>query len=207
MQTIDVKYVDTTKYKVTISSDVFADNPCDWGNYTIVQFKDNDFNSYRSIDEYCNENGKLLPSVQAKIRAGKIFTFTYNRYSSCDGGYYRYPSNETDVDNIDGFIIFDDAYIKGISYEERKRYAKQDLDTYTQWVNGEVYSILVEDEHGKYIDSCSGYIGDVDVQHGVIDMLPDALPENVEIIDWYENGQTYDTYFDYNDCLKTVRSK
>ena len=148
MQTINVKYIDTTKYKVRISEEEYpVDGPHEWGNFTIVQFKDRDWNSYTDIEEYCTENGKLLPSVQSKIRAGKIFSFTYNRYSSCDGGYYRYPSNETNPENIDGFIIFEPEYIKGTTYEDRKRYAKQDLETYTQWANGEVYNVSIETEN------------------------------------------------------------
>ena len=204
MQAINVKYVDTTKYKVVISNDDWSGSPTTWGNYEILQFKDNDFSNYRSIDDYCTENGKLLPSVQAKIRAGKIFTFDYSRYSSCDGGYYRYPASETNPENIDGFIIFEDAYIKGVSFEDRKRYAKQDLETYTNWANGEVYSISIVDNRGEFVDSCSGYYGDDGVQYGVIDMLPDAMPENVEITGKYNDGTKYELYFDYADCLKTV---
>lgn len=203
MQAIKVKYIDTTKYKVVISDDTWCDNnPTNWGNYTIVQFKDRDFNSYASIDDYCTENGKLLPSIQAKIKAGKIFTFDYSRYSNCDGGYYRYPSNETDIDNIDGFIIFEDGYIKGTSYEERKKYATQDLEEYTQYCNGEVYNVSIETVSGIEVDECNCFIGDYAVMQFIADTLPDAINDNVSIVGAYDDGTTYDVWFDYDKCKK-----
>lgn len=204
MSTITVKYIDTATYSVRVCVDDDLDSPATWGNYTIVQFKDRDFNTYQSIDDYCTESGKLLPSVQAKIRAGKIFTFDYNRYSSCDGGYYRYPSNETDADRIDGFIIFEDEYIKGTSYEERKRYATGDLAEYTQWANGEVYGVIITDATGEDIDSCWGFIGDLAVKQRIAEMIPDAIADNVTITGEYQDGTTYDVYFDYDDCKKVL---
>lgn len=200
--TIPVKYIDTTKYIVEIQQDYDIDGPDTWGNFKIVQFKDRDFGTYESIDDYCTENGKLLPSIQAKIKAGKIFTFTYNRYSNCDGGYYRYPSNETDPDNIDGFIIFDDTYIKGVSYSERQRYAKGDLEEYTQWANGEVYGVTIKTASGLDIESCCGFIGDNATQCYIAECLPNAMNDNVDIHGVYDDGQKYDVYFNYNDCIK-----
>lgn len=202
MQTIQVKYIDTTKYTVTINQDNDIDGPNTWGNFEIVQFRDRDFGTYKNIDNYCTENGKSLPGIQVKIKAGKIFTFTYNRYSSCDGGYYRYPSNETDPDNIDGFIIFDNDYIKGVSYSDRKRYATGDLKEYTDWANGEVYGVTITDNTGHEIDNCSGFIGDYAVKQFIADCLPNAINDNVTITGQYDDGSTYNVYFDYNDCIK-----
>lgn len=202
--TIAVKYIDTNTYSVEVWQDDCMDSPETWGNYELVQFKDRDFSSYKSIDEYCTENGKLLPSVQAKIRAGKIFTFDYSRYSSTDGGFYRYPDNETDPDEIDGFIIFDDDYIKGASYEERHRYATGDLAEYTEWANGEVYGVSITDSTGKLVDSCGGFIGDLAVKQYIADTIPNAVVDNVTITGKYSDGTDYDVYFDYADCTKAM---
>ncbi len=203
MQSIQVTYIDTTKYKVTVYHEIYGtDGPDTWGNFKIVQFKDRDFSTYESIDNYCTENGKLSPGIQAKIRSGKIFTFTYNRYSNCDGGYYRYPSNETNPDEIDGFIIFDDTYIKGVSYSERKRYATGDLKEYTEWANGEVYGVDIKTASGLDVDCCGGFIGDDAVQYFIAEVLPNAINDNVTIIGQYDDGTSYDVYFNYDDCIK-----
>lgn len=143
--------------------------PTDWGNFDIVQFRERGYTTYGDLSDYTTENDKLAPAVQAKLRAGKMFTIDYYSYSSTDGGYYRLngsvPTGEVDSSIVNGFIIFDDAYIKGTTYEDRKRYAQQDLETYTAWANGEVYGWSVENADGDVLESCSGYIGSSADEH------------------------------------------
>jgi hypothetical protein len=210
MQAIAVNYIDTTSYKVTIATDDWCDGPDTWGNYSIVQFRDNDFDTYADLDDYCTESGKLLPSVQAKLRGGKIFTINYSRYSNSDGGFYRLngdiPTGKVDSRDVNGFIVFDDAYIKGISYNDRKQYAKGDLDEYTDWANGNVYSVTIESFKGREVDSYGGFIGDTAAQKFIAESLPDAISDNVTITGRYSDGTEYDVYFDYNDCIKTLGS-
>lgn len=179
MTTIQVKYIDTTKYKVTVSYDDIWN---DFGEFTdlyrIVQFRDNDFTSYESLEDYCTESGKLLPSVQAKLRAGKMFTLEYYRYSSTNGGFYRLdggiPTGEVDTQDVNGFIIFEDEYIKGTSYATRKEYARQDLETYTEWCNGETYFVNIETDTGLEIDSCGGFIGSDSVDSYIKEIVGEA---------------------------------
>lgn len=182
---IPVKHIDTTKYIVNVAPDLDAyDGPDSWGNYTIVQFRDRDFTTYvnpYADNEYFTDSGKLTPAISAKLRAGKMFTFSYHRYSSTDGGFYRFDGAITgNVDTIDGFIVFDDEYIKGASYEERRRYAESDLREYTEWANGEVYGVSIETNTGLEIDACSGFIGEDAVIAYINETIPDALPENIE---------------------------
>lgn len=126
MRTIDVKYIDTRKYIAKISYCDWAESPTDWGNFSVVQFRDNDWTDYASRDDYSTESGKILPSLQAKMRAGKVFTLTYRRYSSADGGIYTVDGGlYKDIDEVDGFIEFDDEYIKNTSYEDVESYIKE----------------------------------------------------------------------------------
>lgn len=141
-------------------------DPSDWGNFKIVQFRDRDFGTYQDIEDYQTESGKLLPSVQSKLRAGKLFILDYYRYSNTDGGYYRLngglPSGVVDSQEVNGWIEFDDAYVKDISYADRRKYAEGDLKTYTEWANGEVYGWQVFTPQGDHLESCWGYIGDIE---------------------------------------------
>lgn len=143
------------------------DGPDTWGNYEIVQFRDDDYTTYGDLDDYLTENGYLRPEIRAKLQAGKMFTIDYRSYSSTDGGYYHLDGGipkegSLDSRDINGFIVFEDAYIKGTKYDERRKYAEQDLKTYTEWANGEVYGWVVETPAGDHLDSCWGYIGDSD---------------------------------------------
>lgn len=178
-------------YTLTVEYDQFADDPTNWGNFTIVQFRDNDFTNYADIDEYLTEGGKLKPEYRAKLKSGKAFAFDYARYSNADGGFYRNPTSavpygEIDSRDLNGLIIFDDAYVKGIGYEERKRYAEQDLNTYTQYANGEVYSAsITDDQTGEWIDGsgdCYGLDETIEQGKDTLERLGAApLPKHDEL--------------------------
>lgn len=197
MSNIAVKYIDTQKYKVKIHYDEFMSS---WEDFTdlstIIQFRDRDFTSYADLDDYLTENGKLTPAVQSKLRAGKMFTIDYARYSNTDGGFYRLdgaiPSGEVDSRDVNGFVILED--VDGMSYDQRRALAEATLKEYTDWANGNVYGVVIEDQSGNEIDSCWGFIGDEAVKSYINEMLPDALPENVEIVGVYPDGSEYETY-------------
>jgi hypothetical protein len=209
MKTIAIKYVDTKKYRVEIKPDWDMEGPDTWGNYKIIILKDRDHHAHEAYpDGIFTENENLTPAAKSKLRAGTMFTITYQSYSSADGGHYTLDGAiDGTRDDIDGFIVFEPEYIKGTSYEERKEYARQDLEQYTEWAQGNVYSYYIEDEAGEFIDSCSGFIGNESLQYGIAEALPDAVPENVELIGIYpgtcgHSDSTYELYFDYADCLK-----
>jgi hypothetical protein len=180
MKTIDVKYVDTNKYVVKLHHDDFEDSPTEWGMYSIVQFRDNDWTTYESLEdsEYVTETMKLTPATQAKLRSGKMFIFDYYRYSSTDGGFYRFsggvPVGEVDSQEVNGFISFSDEAVKGMSYEDRKQMAKDCLREYTSWANGEVYYVEIERDTGLPVDSCGGFIGSEAVDAYVKEIIGEA---------------------------------
>ena len=39
---------------------------------------------------------------------------------------------------------------------------RQEVETYSQWANGEVYAYTVTDANGEETDSCGGFIGDAE---------------------------------------------
>ena len=194
MKTITVKYIDTTKYKVKVHQELDnSDDPTSWGNFTIVQFKDDDWTTYEDpySSDYFTESGKLTPGTLARLRAGTMFTMSYSRYASADGGHYRLDGAITGtIDDIDGFIIFDPGYIKGISYEERKRYAEQDLETYTQFAQGDVYWVEIETEDGRAVDSCGGLYGTEGIKAYIEEVIPGAEYEAIGVDDGYSTGSS-----------------
>jgi len=163
-----VEQYQVNNLNIEIWQDWDMDTPTEWGNYTIVQFRDRDWATYEQLEysEYVTENSKLTPATIAKLKAGKMFTLSYSRYSNADGGYYSLdggiPSGEVDSRDVNGFIIFNDGYIKNASYADRRKYAEQDLREYTSWANGETYGYTVTTLDGEFIDSCSGFIGDTE---------------------------------------------
>lgn len=148
--------MDTEKYKgytITIDydEDCGLDSPASWGNFDIVE----------NSEDFYTESGKLLPSVQAKMRAGKMFLVDKLEHGNV---IYRLASGIRDWDTSTnwGWIVFTDEYATNFSdYEGRRNMAKSDLETYTQWANGEVYGYTIVNQYGEEVEdgSCWGIYG------------------------------------------------
>ncbi len=179
MKTIQVKYIDTNKYIANVTPDDFVDDPTDWGYFTIEQY-DRDKIHHVSVEDHYTEERKVLPGLQAKIRAGLAWPLgcyehggiTYSLQG--EGMQCRFDS----TNNI-GVLFLTDA--KGLSYEERERMARDCLKEYNAFCNGEVYTVQIQRDTG-YIESdyCGG-ITDVD------EYIKQELPEGAE----YEVNYSY----------------
>lgn len=56
--------------------------------------------------------------------------------------------------------------VKRISPKLREQVLKRlrsEVEEWSSWANGEVYSFTIEDENGEFVDSCGGWIGDPDL--------------------------------------------
>jgi len=164
MQTITVKYIDTTEYEAYIEYDEFCDSPTTYGLYDIIT-------DYKTVS---TESGKLLPSVQAKIKAGTMFWLDKYEHGntswslSSEGMQCRF-----DTSSKAGLIELLD--VKSLTYDERKEYARDYLQEYTSWYNGEVYEVSITDNTGKDIDSICGIIGYENIDSIIDEMIPDAV--------------------------------
>ena len=150
---------------VRIEYDDMADSPATWGSYEIVTFNCK-LTTDEDADEYQTDNGKIKPEYQAKLRAGKMVPIEYREHGNST--YYALEwrkdmTIESDGDypgEIDGFIIFTDEYADNFpDYARRYEMARQDLETYSEWANGEVYGYTLTDADGNEVDSLWGMYG------------------------------------------------
>lgn len=157
-----MEYNETRDYKgytITITQDTWSESPTTWGTFSISIFDSGfrgDLNTGKSRDEYYDDNDNLTIGMRSKLRAGTAFAISVAHYGNSDGGFYTIIDNASEAD---GFIEFEPDYIKGVSYDDRRKYAQQDVSIYQQWCNGEVYSYVITDEHGDTIDSLCGCYG------------------------------------------------
>lgn len=142
----------------------YAEDPTEWGNFALHIFNSGfrgDLNRGDDRERFYTDNDKLRPEVAAKIRAGKLWPVGVRHYSGSDGGFYTLWDTDEALE-ADGFIELYDGYVKGVSLEDRRKYAESDLQIYQQWANGEVFGYTVEDKHGELIDSGTGYYSEAD---------------------------------------------
>lgn len=184
---IPIKYIDTRKYKVRVMADEASEAPTEWGNYDIVTFGRGRLVTDTDISEYLTEAGKLKPSLQAKLKAGTAFWIDIYEHS----GMSYSLSGEGQQDYFDtanraGLILFTKEYAKGSNYKQREAMARQDLRTYTQWANGDVYGASIETEAGQDVDSLWGLYGLEGVREYIAETIPGA--EYTAVMQYSQSG-------------------
>jgi hypothetical protein len=160
-------------YTINVYPDYNAESPAEWGNYEIVTFNCDLITDGNEAD-YFTESGMILPAIQAKMRAGKLWPFEYRSHGPQSA--YRLWPDPTTKRGIDGFIIFTDEYAKNFSdYDGRYRMAQQDLETYTEWANGGCYGFDITNKYGESFDGSNmwGFYG-----------LDDVIEQAHATIDW-----------------------
>lgn len=93
------------------------------------------------------------------------------RYEHGNVAYRRGTAGGFDYSNC-GFYFVTAEGISGAIWDTEKieKAIDAELETYTQWCNGEVYSFVLYAEDGSVEDSCGGFYD--------IDDIMDALPED-----------------------------
>lgn len=170
MNTLKIKY------------DQSPESPREWDNFGILAFK-NENNSedpigdinewladklglnidslYKKFDSLNQLKDHLEQRFMSEFVASKVYKYEHSgvAYStepfSCrwDSGQvgYIYVTKKIAAENFGKKICTaaarDNAY--GI--------LRSEMETYSQWANGEVYGFIIEDEEGDQLDSCWGF--------------------------------------------------
>lgn len=119
------------------------------------------FTNYPPFNKY--DDAYELEPWQARLldRAEKWFNANYHvctisRYEHGNSLYTRgAPTCRWDAGYV-GFAIVETAKMSDDKFEKM---VDTDLQTFTDWANGNVYSVYVENANGDHVDSCSGFIG------------------------------------------------
>lgn len=67
--------------------------------------------------------------------------------------------------------------------EQLERYLRSEVETYDQFLTGDIYRFVVEDENGEHVDSCSGFFGTNWETNGIKDHIEDELWPQLEGIE------------------------
>lgn len=101
-----------------------------------------------------------------------IDIFPVYRYEHGGVSYKRGTAQGFDYSTC-GFYIVTAQSISGATYttEDIEKAIDNELETYTQWCNREVYRFVLYDENGEVSDSCGGFYDIEDIR----DLLPEDL--------------------------------
>ena len=176
------------KYKITIKADEYSDNPLEYTPEIIVACKHGRYNlgSMRLNDlltqyDYDGDYDNLKEIMDYMSKYGTVFpvSMTDHNYLSV---YVGKPRDRWDSGYI-GIVFIQSCDMNKYGYTES--YINDILDTYTQYLNGEVYTYIVEkytSDGMEYVNSCCGYYDIEECKEDALNNVPDSNRDNVEFI-------------------------
>jgi hypothetical protein len=99
---------------------------------------------------------------------GCLVAIPYRLHDYGSGGY-RACLTGTDDERVSGFVVVTPAGIETTGAPDPEEAARQDFETFRQWIDGEVFGYVVRSRDGEVLDSCWGFYGDPDGDDGVKD--------------------------------------
>lgn len=174
------------KYKITIKPDEYFDNPLEYTPEIIIACKHNRYNlgNMRLNDlltqyDYDGDYDNLKEIMDYMSKYGTVFPVSMTDHSYLSV-YVGKPKDPWDSGYIGiAFIQSSDMNQYGYTVSD----INDILDTYTQYLNGDVYTYVVEkytSDGMEFINSCCGYY-DIDVcKEDALSSVPDK--DNVEIV-------------------------
>ena len=181
--------------KLVIDYDYDVDSPRNWSNLSILVIR----NGLGDNDEYLNrelENSQhkvgcaedhlelMKEIVEEHLGSKVIYADFISKYEHSGVRYFIGQSSGWDYSNIGFVFVTEDSLKKiGCAEEDVKKIVKQEIETFSQWANGEVYHFTLYDDEGNVEDSCGGFYD--------LEEIREHLPE-----EWQEEDLT--KYINYN---------
>jgi len=181
------------KYTITIEQDTDSDSPREWDNLgTIVcNHKDYDlgdktskqipwyeFHSWAEVEKYLRKEydvAVLLP----------IFIYDHSGITINTTGFScKWDSGQVGFIFVEKKKVREEYRITKITAPIRDKVTKQlnqELKTYAQYLEGEVYWFSITDKNGDEVDSCGGYYGLDEIKNeckSIVDALPQSNAED-----------------------------
>lgn len=171
--------VEKPRLEITYDSDV--DSPRTWSNlgkFIVISSRYNspdDDETFISIvketSQYATSQENHIELIKKEIEdlGDKVLYITpVCRYEHSGVSYSIGTKHGFDYSN-NGFYIVTEETLKGIceplsSDEEYEKQISSEIETYNQWVNGEVYAFTLYDENGEHEDSCCGFYAIEDIK-------------------------------------------
>jgi len=153
--------------KIQYDNDV--ESPREWTNLGYFITCDNKYNSPDTNDELQNivkytgeqaiSQAEHMAMIKKDYKTEKIIAiYPIVKYEHSGVSYSLGEKHGFDYSN-NGFYIITDKTLKNMPEKKKEweRIIKNELETYNQWMNGEVYRFNLYDKNGELIDGCCGF--------------------------------------------------
>lgn len=189
-----MSYTESYKnYTITIDQDTDSESPREWDtlgtmvcnhrNYNLgdkesKQIPWDQFNSWDEVEKYLRKKYDVAVLLPIFIYDHSGITINTTGFScQWDSGQVGFIFVEKKKVRAEYRITKITAQIK----DKVTKYLTQDVKTYSQYLEGEVYWFSISDKHGNEVDSCGGYYGFDEVKNeckSIVDALPQSNAED-----------------------------
>jgi hypothetical protein len=176
--------------RVIISQDDYPENPRVWDNFTKMicfhrkydlgdshSYNADDYSGWEEMEDAIVEKEKPLiiePLYMYDHSGITIATTPFGcRWDSGQVGFVMVTPKSLDEY---GLVMKDDETYDDYLTRLQKR-LEDDVRVYDDYVRGDVYAYMIEDEEGDVVHSCGGFYGDDFHKSGLIEYLSDDLTE------------------------------
>jgi len=176
--------------RLRIVQDESPESPREWDNLSIMAFFHNRYNlgdkdtgldirDYESWEDMEKDIIKRFDPVV--IRKVRMYDHSGISISMDD----NYPYNDQWDSGIIGFVFIprskalENWSIKRISPKRKNQcmeIMRGEIETYDQYLRGDVYGFVLEDSKGNHLDSCSGFFGSNPHKNGMAENLSEKIP-------------------------------
>jgi hypothetical protein len=118
----------------------------------------------------------ILPLFLYDHSGISIRTYSHGQHAGWDGGYVGFIY-ATKADILKEYSV--KRITKAIKTKVEKILTSE-VETYSQYLEGDVYSFVIEDEEGNHVNSCGGFYGMDAVKEEVNSQIDYAIKEKAE---------------------------
>jgi hypothetical protein len=158
---------------LVIEHDTDAESPRQWDNLGFFFTKERGYKSpdgtvfplyhiMTNTEESARDTAHHMELMKEEARAQGIkikYIYPVYRYEHGNVVYKRGTAQGFDCSNCGFYIVTDESTKK-----ECEAIIDRELETYTQWCNGEVYGFTLHNERGEVEDSCWGFYDIEDIR-------------------------------------------
>jgi len=124
--------------------------------------------------------GRAFDIVHDNYTVLPVFMYDHSGIALNTGGF-GCPWDSGQV----GFIYYTKDQVRTV-FDGREECAisalKQEIETYSDYVNGDVYGFTLEDDDGEHIDGCCGFYGSDNYTNGIAESLQDQGYDYDELV-------------------------
>jgi hypothetical protein len=166
--------MDYKGFTINIMDDVDADNPRNWDNLGTMYMRHHKYN----LGDREGLTSSEICTIANDPKRISLWVYMYEHGEVALSTQDTYPFNDKWDSSIVGCIsvskdkVRKDWRVKRISQKLLNRVydcLKGEVETYSQFLNGDVFGYITEDSDGNHIDSCYGFYGYDYENNGLLD--------------------------------------